>query len=61
MKKKLWKFVDNKGTFESDNASKVNTLYFPLANESFMSRYAGPARRRKDLPGRIPIYARFKS
>ncbi|MDP3731826.1 MAG: cellobiose phosphorylase, partial [Candidatus Omnitrophota bacterium] len=32
MKNKLWKFIDNKGTFSSDNAHQINTLYFPLCN-----------------------------
>ena len=38
MKKPLWNFTDNKGTFVSDNAASINTLYFPLCNERpFMS------------------------
>lgn len=38
MEKPLWEFIDDKGTFRSDSADKVNTLYFPLCNDSpFMS------------------------
>lgn len=37
MKSKLWSFIDDAGTFESGKACEINTLYFPLANESFMS------------------------
>lgn len=37
MKKNLWAFTSNSGNFESDTASGFNTLYLPLANESFMS------------------------
>jgi len=34
---KLWKFTDNLGSFESDSAHKVKSLYFPLCNENLMS------------------------
>ncbi|MFA4984191.1 MAG: cellobiose phosphorylase [Candidatus Omnitrophota bacterium] len=38
MEKPLWKFSGNQGTFISEDAHKVNTLYFPLANSHpFMS------------------------
>ncbi|MFZ2603835.1 MAG: cellobiose phosphorylase [Candidatus Omnitrophota bacterium] len=38
MKKSLWKFTDDLGSFISDNADKINTLYFPLCNSfPFMS------------------------
>jgi len=32
MKGKLWQFIDDKGTFISDTAHQINTLYFPLCN-----------------------------
>lgn len=32
MHKALWKFIDHQGTFTSDNADQLNTLYFPLVN-----------------------------
>jgi len=32
MKKALWNFCDNQGSFVSENADQVNTLYFPLCN-----------------------------
>ena len=32
MNNKLWKFIDDKGTFTSDEAYKINTLYLPLCN-----------------------------
>lgn len=35
--KKLWRFVDNLGTFEFPAADKIRSLYFPLANETLMS------------------------
>ncbi len=34
MKNKLWKFTDDKGTFTSNTAHKINTLYFPLCNST---------------------------
>ncbi len=34
MKNKLWKFIDDKGTFTSDTAHQINTLYFPLCNSA---------------------------
>jgi cellobiose phosphorylase len=34
MKDKLWKFIDDKGTFTSDSAHRINTLYFPLCNST---------------------------
>lgn len=37
MNKNLWKFTSSNGEFESTAAFDENTLYFPLANESFMS------------------------
>ncbi|MDD4899569.1 MAG: cellobiose phosphorylase [Candidatus Omnitrophica bacterium] len=38
MKNPAWKFVDDKGTFTSENADKLKSLYFPLCNNSpFMS------------------------
>jgi cellobiose phosphorylase len=37
MKEKLWRFTDNFGSFESQIADKIKTLYFPLANETLMS------------------------
>ncbi|HPM43729.1 MAG TPA: cellobiose phosphorylase, partial [Candidatus Omnitrophota bacterium] len=37
MKNKLWYFTDDDGTFVSGGADKINALYFPLANEVFMS------------------------
>ncbi|MCM8780605.1 MAG: cellobiose phosphorylase [Candidatus Omnitrophica bacterium] len=38
MKNLLWKFIDNKGSFVSETAHKINTLYFPLCNHyPFMS------------------------
>ncbi|MCX5696417.1 MAG: cellobiose phosphorylase [Candidatus Omnitrophica bacterium] len=32
MKNTLWRFIDDKGAFASDNAHRINTLYFPLCN-----------------------------
>ena len=32
MKRPLWKFMDDKGTFVSETAHTINTLYFPLCN-----------------------------
>jgi len=37
MEKKLWRFTDNQGSFESRLAHQIKTLYFPLANEKIMS------------------------
>lgn len=37
MKDNLWKFTDNQGSFESDAAHKIKSLYFPLCNETLMS------------------------
>jgi cellobiose phosphorylase len=38
MDKPLWKFTDNQGTFASQNANELNSLYFPLCNTyPFMS------------------------
>ncbi|MDD5432946.1 MAG: cellobiose phosphorylase [Candidatus Omnitrophica bacterium] len=37
MEKKLWKFTDNIGSFDSFYADKIKSLYFPLANEFLMS------------------------
>ncbi|RKY29661.1 MAG: cellobiose phosphorylase, partial [Candidatus Omnitrophota bacterium] len=34
MDKELWKFTDNNGTFSSSSAHRINTLYFPLCNQS---------------------------
>ncbi|MFA5090738.1 MAG: cellobiose phosphorylase [Candidatus Omnitrophota bacterium] len=32
MAKKLWQFIDKEGTFSSDTADKIKTLYFPICN-----------------------------
>ncbi|MEI6631786.1 MAG: cellobiose phosphorylase, partial [bacterium] len=32
MEKPLWRFTDNFGSFSSEAAGKINTLYFPLCN-----------------------------
>ncbi|MCU0652311.1 MAG: cellobiose phosphorylase [Candidatus Omnitrophica bacterium] len=38
MQNPLWNFIDSSGTFESQEACRINTLYFPLCNNSpFMS------------------------
>ncbi len=37
MEKRLWRFSDSQGSFTSDNAHQIKTLYFPLANETIMS------------------------
>ena len=37
MEKKLWRFTDNLGSFESQFADKIKSLYFPLANEALLS------------------------
>ncbi|MFH0791317.1 MAG: cellobiose phosphorylase [Candidatus Omnitrophota bacterium] len=38
MKKTLWEFIDNQGSFVSKTANQLNSLYFPLCNSSpFMS------------------------
>jgi len=37
MENKLWRFIDNLGSFESSTADKIKTLYFPLCNERLMS------------------------
>jgi cellobiose phosphorylase len=38
MKNPLWRFSDNQGTFSSDRAHRLNTLYLPLCNSyPFMS------------------------
>jgi len=37
MEKKLWRFIDSRGSFVSEGADKVKTLYFPLANEKLIS------------------------
>jgi cellobiose phosphorylase len=34
MKDYLWKFTDDQGTFSSENAYRINSLYFPLCNDS---------------------------
>jgi cellobiose phosphorylase len=34
MKNSLWKFIDDKATFVSASADRINTLYFPLCNAS---------------------------
>ena len=31
-----WRFVDAAGTFVLDNADRIQTLYFPLANTAGM-------------------------
>ncbi|MCX5710922.1 MAG: cellobiose phosphorylase [Candidatus Omnitrophica bacterium] len=35
--KKLWRFTDKLGSFESNAADKISSLYLPLANEHIMS------------------------
>ncbi|MCX5714267.1 MAG: cellobiose phosphorylase [Candidatus Omnitrophica bacterium] len=38
MKNTLWRFIDDKGSFVSDNAQHIHTLYLPLCNtHPFMS------------------------
>ena len=38
MNNPLWKFIDDKGSFVSNNANKINSLYLPLCNTApFMS------------------------
>ncbi|MDI6758531.1 MAG: cellobiose phosphorylase [Candidatus Omnitrophota bacterium] len=37
MKNNLWRWTDNLGSFESKEADKIKTLYFPLCNEVIMS------------------------
>jgi len=37
MEKKLWRFTDNLGSFESQSAAQIKSLYFPLANEALLS------------------------
>jgi len=37
MEERLWKFTDNQGSFESDAAHTIKSLYFPLCNETLMS------------------------
>jgi cellobiose phosphorylase len=37
MKERLWRFINGFGSFESSNAHKIKSLYFPLANEVIMS------------------------
>lgn len=37
MDEKLWRFTDDCGSFESNSADKLKTLYFPLANERLIS------------------------
>ncbi len=37
MSDKLWRFIDNVGSFTSGSADGINSLYFPLANEAIMS------------------------
>lgn len=32
IKKPLWKFIDRQGSFISDNADRINSLYLPLCN-----------------------------
>lgn len=48
MKNKLWKFIDDKGTFTSDTAHQINTLYFPLCNSAPIMSSVSP-----DLHGDI--------
>ncbi|MDD4980947.1 MAG: cellobiose phosphorylase [Candidatus Omnitrophica bacterium] len=48
MKDKLWKFTDDTGSFTSDNAHQINTLYFPLCNNAPIMSSASP-----DLHGDI--------
>ncbi|MDD5553979.1 MAG: cellobiose phosphorylase, partial [Candidatus Omnitrophica bacterium] len=44
----LWKFIDDRGTFTSDDAHRINTLYFPLCNASGIMSSVSP-----DLHGDI--------
>jgi cellobiose phosphorylase len=37
MENKLWRFINSKGSFISEGAAKIKTLYFPLANERLIS------------------------
>ncbi|TRZ94609.1 cellobiose phosphorylase [bacterium] len=37
MEKKLWRFINSQGSFISEGADKIKTLYFPLANERLIS------------------------
>ena len=37
MKNKLWQFIDNAGSFRSDSAHTIKSLYFPLCNKTLMS------------------------
>ncbi|MFH1380421.1 MAG: cellobiose phosphorylase [bacterium] len=37
MKKPLWKFTDDAGTFTSESADHVHSLYFPLCNSAILS------------------------
>lgn len=48
MEKPLWKFIDNQGTFVSDNAHQIKSLYFPLCNTSPLMSSISP-----DLHGDI--------
>src|SRR3989338_4810294 len=34
---KLWEFTDNLGSFMSESADKIKSLYLPLCNETLMS------------------------
>jgi len=42
MKNTLWKFTDTKGSFISDNANSINTLYLPLCNNHPMMSCVTP-------------------
>ncbi|HTZ11941.1 MAG TPA: cellobiose phosphorylase, partial [Candidatus Margulisiibacteriota bacterium] len=52
MKDKLWDFIDNYGTFKSENAAGIKTLYLPLANENLLSSVSpelrGDSKSRQD-------------
>jgi cellobiose phosphorylase len=37
MKRKLWQFTDDRGSFEFPSADKIKSLYFPLCNQALMS------------------------
>ncbi len=45
MKKTLWKFIDDKGTFISESARQINALYFPLCNSYPLMSSISPSLR----------------
>jgi cellobiose phosphorylase len=42
MEKSLWRFMDERGTFVSDTADKINGLYFPLCNTAPIKSSVSP-------------------